>query len=99
MMEAIHLITGRMAARQILEQHEYRHGNYRLLRDPTPSSIQTLVSKIGILVSLYMYLGSTGSTYWQQVIDQKQLHPSVPIVAVFNPSSGLGTSRDSNIAS
>lgn len=63
------------------------------------SSIQTLIPKTGVLVSLYMYPGSTGSTYWQQVIDQKQLHPSVPIVAVFNPSSGPGTSRDLNIAS
>jgi hypothetical protein len=62
------------------------------------TSIQTLVPKTGILVSLYMYPGSTGSTYWQQVIDQKLQHPSVPIVAVFNPSSGPGTSKDSNIA-
>jgi len=45
-----------------------------------------------------MYPGSTGSTYWQQVIDQKQQHPSVPIVAVFNPSSGPGSAKDVNIA-
>ena len=66
---------------------------------PSPTSIQTLIPKTGILVSLYMYPGSTGSTYWQQVIDQKLQHPSVPIVAVFNPSSGPGSSKDANIAS
>lgn len=64
----------------------------------TPTSIQALIPKTGNLVSLYMYPGSTGSTYWQQVINQKLSHPSVPIVAIFNPSSGPGSYKDSNIA-
>jgi hypothetical protein len=65
----------------------------------TSTSIQTLIPKTGIVVSLYMYPSSTGSAYWQQVIDQKLQHPSVPIVAIFNPSSGPGWSKDWTIAS
>ena len=57
----------------------------------------TSAANNGILVSLYMYPGSTGSTYWQQVIDEKNEHPSVPIVAIFNPSSGPGSSESSVI--
>ena len=62
------------------------------------TSIGTLIPKTGVLVSLYMYPGSTGSTHWQKVIDEKKEHPSVPIVAIFNPSSGPGSSKSSTIA-
>lgn len=69
---------------------------------PTPitttptTDIQTLIPKTGIFTALYMYPGSTLNTYWQQVIDAKLAHPSVPIVAVVNPSSGPGSWQDSN---
>lgn len=58
-------------------------------------SDEVQVSGTGILVSLYMYPSSEGSTYWQQVIDEKNEHPSVPVVAIFNPSSGPGFSENS----
>ena len=64
----------------------------------SPTSLQSLIPKTGILVSLYMYPGTTGATYWQKVIDEKLKHPSVPMVAIFNPSSGPGSYKDSNIA-
>ena len=64
----------------------------------TSTSKSSLIPKTGVMVALYMYPGSTGSTHWQKVIDEKNKHPSVPIVAIFNPSSGPGSSKDSNIA-
>ena len=33
------------------------------------------------------------------MIDEKAKHPSVPVVAIFNPSSGPGGAKDSTIAS
>lgn len=69
---------------------------------PTPSTTTTtgnaLITKTGAFVALYMYPGSTGSTQWQKVIDEKKEHPSVPVVVAFNPSSGPGGYRDGNIA-
>lgn len=66
---------------------------------PTPGEMDDLMPKPGVIIALYMYPGSTGSVHWQKVIDEKNKHPSVPIVVIFNPSSGPGTSKDSNIAS
>jgi hypothetical protein len=65
---------------------------------PEDNSLQDLIPKTGVFVALYMYPGTTGSVHWQKVIDEKNKHPSVPIVAAFNPSSGPGTSRNSVIA-
>jgi hypothetical protein len=62
------------------------------------SGINSLIPKTGVFVALYMYPGSTGSTHWQKVIDEKTKHPSVPIVVAFNPSSGPGSSKNSVIA-
>lgn len=64
----------------------------------TDSELSKLIPKTGVFVALYMYPSSTGATYWQQVYDQKMAHPSVPFVAAFNPSSGPGSAKDSNIA-
>lgn len=52
-------------------------------------------SSTGIIVPLYSYPGS----YWNQVIQAKNAHPSVPIVAIVNPNSGPGSSVDSTYAS
>jgi hypothetical protein len=75
---------------------------YKTAATSTTSSsstgISALIPKTGVLVSLYMYPGSTGSAHWQKVIDEKKEHPSVPIVAIFNPSNGPGSSKNSNIA-
>jgi hypothetical protein len=65
---------------------------------PEDNSVEELIPKTGVFVALYMYPGSTGSVQWQKVIDEKTKHPSVPIVAAFNPSSGPGTAKDNNIA-
>jgi hypothetical protein len=65
---------------------------------PDDNSLQDLIPKTGVFVALYMYPGSTGSVHWQKVIDEKNEHPSVPMVVAFNPSSGPGTSRNSVIA-
>jgi hypothetical protein len=64
----------------------------------TSSSISSLIPKTGVFVALYMYPGTTGSVHWQKVIDEKNAHPSVPIVVAFNPSSGPGSAKDNNIA-
>jgi hypothetical protein len=63
-----------------------------------PTSSGDLIPQTGVLVPLYMYPGTTGSVHWQKVIDEKIKHPSVPIVAIFNPSSGPGSAKDNNIA-
>lgn len=52
-------------------------------------------SSTGLIVPLYSYPGS----YWNQVIQAKNAHPSVPIVAVVNPNNGPGSSIDSTYAS
>lgn len=49
----------------------------------------------GIMVPLYTYPGGT----WDTVIETKNDHPDVPIVAIVNPASGPGGSRDSNYVS
>ncbi len=49
-------------------------------------------SSTGIIVPLYMDPGS----YWTQLIQVKNAHPSVPIVAIANPNNGPGSSIDSN---
>lgn len=49
----------------------------------------------GIMVPLYTYPGGT----WNRVIETKNDHPDVPVVAIVNPASGPGGSRDSNYVS
>src|SRR4029077_618970 len=46
----------------------------------------------GVIVPLYSYPGN----YWTQLIQAKNAHPSVPIVAIVNPNSGPGSASDSN---
>ena len=66
--------------------------------NPDPSPIADLIPKTGVFVALYMYPGGGREVHWQTVYDTKIAHTSVPIVAVFNPSSGPGT-RDDNVIS
>lgn len=47
-------------------------------------------SMMGVVIPLYIYPGPS----WQQVIQEKQANPGVPIVAVINPDSGPGASQD-----
>jgi len=52
-------------------------------------------SSTGVIVPLYSYPGS----YWNQLIQAKNAHPSVPIVAIINPNNGPGSSIDSTYVS
>lgn len=53
------------------------------------------VAAAGIMVPLYTYPGGT----WDRVIETKNDHPGVPIVAIVNPASGPGGSKDPNYVS
>jgi hypothetical protein len=68
---------------------------------PPPPPPPPPLAKTGVYVALYMYPSSsgTGAQWWQKVYDEKVKHPSVPIVAAFNPNSGPGSFKDNNIAS
>src|SRR3989475_7327899 len=59
------------------------------------SSTTTSISSTGIVIPLY----SDPSTTWDGVVQDKLAHPSVPIVAIINPSNGPGTSKDTNYVS
>jgi hypothetical protein len=52
-------------------------------------------SAAGIMVPLYTYPGGT----WDTVAQVKRAHTDVPIVAIVNPASGPGFSKDSNYES
>jgi hypothetical protein len=65
---------------------------------PAPEGIQGILPKTGVFVALYRYPSSSGASSWQQVYDEKVKHPSVPLVAVFNPASGPGWSDDGTIS-
>src|SRR5579872_6399808 len=56
-----------------------------------PQNADALTTQTGIMVPLYSYPGEI----WDDLIKEKNLHPSVPIVAIINPDSGPGT-RDPN---
>src|SRR3989454_2980582 len=62
---------------------------------PTSSSVSALSGVSGFKSSLYLNPGTNGIN-WQPLIAAKQAHPRVPIIAMINPSSGPGTSYDSN---
>ena len=49
----------------------------------------------GIMVPLYTYPGST----WNTVVETKNAHPNLAIVAIVNPASGPGWSKDANYES
>src|SRR5256712_132908 len=62
---------------------------------PTTSGVAALSGVSGFKSSLYLNPGTNGIN-WQPLITAKQAHPRVPIIAMINPSSGPGTSYDSN---
>src|SRR3989475_4799530 len=61
----------------------------------TTSGVAALSGVSGFKSSLYLNPGTNGIN-WQPLIAAKQAHPRVPIIAMINPSSGPGTSYDSN---
>ena len=56
-----------------------------------PQNATALATQTGILVPLYSYPGNV----WDNLIKEKNSHPSVPVVAIINPDSGPGV-RDTN---
>src|SRR5437868_937297 len=59
------------------------------------SAFATSTTKTGIMIPLYSYPGSS----WNSVIQSKTANPSVPYVAIINPSNGPGNAIDSNFVS
>jgi Spherulation-specific family 4 len=53
------------------------------------------VPTTGVIIPLYSYPGPE----WDVVVQAKLAHPSVPIVAVINPSNGPGDAQDQNYVS
>ncbi|HXQ93322.1 MAG TPA: spherulation-specific family 4 protein [Nitrososphaerales archaeon] len=49
----------------------------------------------GVIVPLYNYPGQE----WNQIVQAKQTYPSVPVIAIVNPSNGPGGSQDPNFVS
>src|SRR5487761_1491217 len=58
-----------------------------------PRTAAASTSTTGVIVPLYPYLGPM----WQDLLQAKQAHPSVPVIAVINPSNGPGSYQDPNI--
>ena len=59
----------------------------------SPSHTAVASSSTGVIVPLYAYPGST----WQGLIQAKEAYPSVPVIAVINPSNGPGSYQDPTI--
>ncbi|HZW85035.1 MAG TPA: spherulation-specific family 4 protein [Nitrososphaerales archaeon] len=57
-----------------------------------PGAPNTNVPTTGVIVPLYSYPGPD----WTAVVQAKLAHPSVPVVAVINPSNGPGATQDQN---
>jgi len=49
----------------------------------------------GVIIPLYAYPGQS----WQTLAQTKEEYPSVPVIAVINPSNGPGTYQDPNFVS
>lgn len=54
--------------------------------------VSAAASETGVMVPLYSYPGSG----WSAILQARDAHPDVPIVAVVNPQNGPGAARDSN---
>src|SRR5437867_9232398 len=57
-----------------------------------PSSA-AVTNPTGLVIPLYTY--PTDGT-WAAVLNAKNLHPTVPIIAVINPNSGPGAASDAS---
>lgn len=61
----------------------------------TTTSSSSGGGRLGLIVPMYMYPDSD----WNTLMSAKESYPSVPVVAIINPSNGPGSSRDSTYAS
>lgn len=59
---------------------------------PPPAAVAS-TSTTGVIVPLYAYPGPM----WQGLIQAKQAHPSVPVIAIINPDNGPGSWQDPTI--
>lgn len=57
----------------------------------TTPSAATSTQTTGVIVPLFAY---PSAPIWQNLIQQKQAHPSIPMVAVVNPDNGPGYYQD-----
>ncbi len=62
------------------------------LLSPPPAAVAS-TSTTGVIVPLYAYPGPM----WQGLIQAKQAHPSVPVIAIINPDNGPGSWQDPTI--
>jgi len=60
------------------------------------ASALSKTSTTGIVVPLYTYPTDKS---WSSLVKVKQSYPSVPIIAIINPNSGVGSSKDSSYVS
>ena len=60
----------------------------------TVSSSTSQGAHLGLIVPLYAYPGPL----WTQLIQAKEANPTVPVIAIINPDSGAGSSKDPTIA-
>ena len=60
-----------------------------------PTTAASTQNPGGLIVPLYMYPNSS----WSALIQEKLANPSMPIIAIVNPGSGPGLSRNANYAS
>jgi Spherulation-specific family 4 len=62
---------------------------------PRYSSGASTGASAGVIVPLYGYPGQN----WQSLVQAKEAYPSVPVIAVINPSDGPGSWQDPNFVS
>ncbi len=63
---------------------------------PSTSAYGATQLATGIMVPLYTYPSSTA---WDDMVKVKTAYPSIPTIAIINPSNGPGSSKDSNYSS
>lgn len=61
-------------------------------------TLQQLLPGAGTYIALYMPPTGAGWAELQKIINARRAHLSVPVVVTINPSSGLGSYRNSNFA-
>jgi len=61
--------------------------------------LNPIQGKTGVYIPLFFYPSPSNMPQYDAIIKAKLAHPSVPIVAAVNPSSGPGSSMDANYAS
>lgn len=74
-------------------------GNTETATVTFPVKVDPILDKTGVYIPLFFYPSLFNMPEYVAIIKAKLAHPSVPIVAAINPSSGPGSSMDPNYAS